>query len=228
MADASSGHMQYGDMRSLVTCLAFAVGALLLPVAEPARAAEPLTIVTLGTSLTEGSDWPQRLGRALSACWSRPVRVEVVAGSGMTSDWGLEQLGRVASLAPDIVLVEFAMNDANWRRFVSRERSRANTVAIGRGIQDRVPGAKVFLVTTNVVHGLRGMMRPTVGAYYGQYRDVAASEGLRLIDLEPIWAALPRDSLRRSVPDGVHPTREAFAKIALPEIVSVLTEGLCP
>jgi lysophospholipase L1-like esterase len=145
----------------------------------------------------------------------------------MTSDWGLEQLGRVASLKPDIVLVEFAMNDANWRRFVSRERSRANTVAIGRGIQDRVPGAKVFLVTTNVVHGLRGMMRPTVGAYYGQYRDVAASEGLRLIDLEPIWAALPRDSLRRSVPDGVHPTPEAFAKIALPEIVSVLTEGLC-
>ncbi len=71
------------------------------------------------------------------------------------------------------------------------------------------------------------MMRPTVGAYYGQYRDVAASEGLRLIDLERIWAALPGDSLRRSVPDGVHPTREAFAKIALPEIVSVLTEGLC-
>jgi lysophospholipase L1-like esterase len=214
-------------MRSLVTPLALAVGVLLAPAAEPAGAAEPLTIVALGTSLTEGSDWPQRLGRTLSACWSRPVRVEVVAGSGMTSNWGLEQLGRVASLKPDIVLVEFAMNDANWRRFVTRKRSRANIVAIGRGIRDRVPGAKVFLMTTNVVHGLRGIMRPTVDAHYGQYREIAAAEGLRLIDLAPKWAVLPRDSLRRAVPDGVHPTPEAFARIAAPEIVSALSEGQC-
>ena len=215
-------------MRSLLPRLGLAFGALLAPAGGPAGAAEPLTIVALGTSLTEGSDWPQRLGDRLSACWRRPVRVERVAASGMTSDWGLQQIERVASLRPDVVLVEFAMNDANWRRFVSRERSRTNLVAIGWGIRQRVPNAKLFLMTTNVVHGLRGMMRPNVGAYYEQYRAVAASEGFGLIDLAPIWAALHRDALRNAVPDGVHPTPDAFERVALPAVVAALSDGACP
>ena len=155
------------------------------------------------------------------------MRIERVARSGMTSSWGLQQVERVAALRPDVVLIEFAINDANWRRFVSRERSRANIVAIGRGIRQRVPGARLFLMTTNVVHGLRGMMRPNVGSYYEQYRAVAASEGFGLIDLVPLWAALPREALRRAVPDGVHPTSEAFEEVALPAIVSALSGGGC-
>jgi acyl-CoA thioesterase-1 len=214
-------------MHSLLPRLGFAFGALLAPAGGPAGAAEPLTIVALGTSLTEGSDWPQRLGARLSACWERPVRVESVARSGMTSTWGLQQVERVASLRPDFVLVEFAMNDANWRRFVSRERSRANVVAIGRGLRERIPRSKVFLVTTNVVHGLRGMMRPNVGAYYEQYRAIAVSEGIGLIDLAPIWAALPREALRRALPDGVHPTPDAFERVALSAVVAALSGGAC-
>ena len=214
-------------MRSLLPRLGFALGALLAPAGGPAGAAEPLTIVALGTSLTEGSDWPQRLGARLSACWQWPVHVESVARSGMTSTWGLQQVERVASFRPDIVLVEFAMNDANWRRFVSRERSRANVVAIGRGIRERAPRARLFLMTTNVVHGLRGMMRPNVGAYYELYRAIAASEGLGLIDLAPIWAALPREALRRAVPDGVHPPPDAFERVALSAVAAAVSGGTC-
>jgi acyl-CoA thioesterase-1 len=214
-------------MRSLLPRLGFAFGALLAPPGGPAGAAEPLTIVALGTSLTEGSDWPQRLGAGLAACWDRPVRVESVAASGMTSTWGLQQIERVAAFRPNIVLIEFAMNDANWRRFVSPDRSRANIVAIGRGLRERLPAARLFLMTTNIVHGLRGMMRPNVGAYYEQYRAIAASEGFGLIDLAPVWAALPRETLRRAVPDGVHPTPDAFGEIALPALLAAVSGGAC-
>lgn len=215
-------------MGSLLPQLGFAAGALLAPAGGlAAGAAEPFTIVALGTSLTESGDWPQRLGGRLAACWEKPVRVERVAGSGMTSRWGVQQIERVAAFRPNVVLVEFAMNDANWRRFVSRERSRANVVAIGRGLRERVLGVKLFLVTTNVVHGLRGMMRPSVDAYYQQYRAISESEGIGLIDLAPIWAALPREALRRAVPDGVHPTAEAFGGVALPAIVAAVSGGAC-
>ena len=214
-------------MRSLLQSVGLALGALLAPVGGAVGSAEPLTIVALGTSLTEGIDWPQRLGARLSACSGRPVRVETVARSGMTSNWGLGQVERVLALRPDIVLLEFAMNDANWRRFVSREKSRANTVSLVRQVRSSLPGSRVFLMTTNVVHGLRGLMRPTVGAYYRLYRDIAAAEGLGLIDLEPRWAALSAQELRRAVPDGVHPTLEAFEAIALPEIVSALGGERC-
>jgi acyl-CoA thioesterase-1 len=214
-------------MRPLLPQLCVAFGALLVPAAESAGAAEPLTVVALGTSLTEGGDWPQRLGGRLASCWNRPVRVARVAASGMTSHWGVQQVGRVAALRPDIVLVEFAMNDANWRRFVGRERSRQNLVAIGRGIRERVPQAAVFLMTTNVVHGLRGIMRPQVGAYYDEYRAIAASEGFGLIDLAPLWAALPPEALRAAIPDGVHPTPEAVERVALPDIVAAISGGAC-
>lgn len=207
--------------------LGLAFGVLLAPAAEGAAASEPVRVVALGTSLTEGIDWAQRLGQGLAACWGRPVAVERVAASGRTSSWGRDQVRRVAALRPSIVLVEFAMNDANWRRFVSLARSRENTLAIARGIRASVPDARVVLMTTNTVHGLRGMMRPRVGAYYAAYRELAAAEGLGLVDLAPLWGALSPERLRRAVPDGVHPTLDAFEEGALPEIVSVLTEGSC-
>jgi lysophospholipase L1-like esterase len=215
-------------MTLLLPRLAFAFAALLAPTGLGATPPEPLTVVALGTSLTESVDWPSPLAEKLAACWGRTVKVERVAGSGMTSAWGLLQVGRVTALKPDIVLIEFAMNDANWRRFVSRRASRANTLRILREIRQQRPQARMFLMTTNVVHGLRGMMRPRVGTYYAQYREIAASEGAGLIDLEPRWAALSGPELRRAVPDGVHPTLEGFERIALPEIVSAITGGRCP
>jgi lysophospholipase L1-like esterase len=215
-------------MRSLLPCLGFALGALLAPAGGALGSAEPLTVVAVGTSLTEAIDWPQRLEARLSACsGGRPVRVERVAKSGMTSDWGLGQIERIAAFRPDILLIEFAINDANWRRLVSRERSRANTVAIAHEIRRRRPAVQVFLMTTNVVHGLRGLMRPSVGAYYDMYRKIAAAEDFGLIDLEPEWAKLSGQALRRAIPDGVHPTPEAFAEIALPTIVSALAGESC-
>lgn len=214
-------------MPSSLARFGFALGVLLAPAADAAAAAEPVRVVALGTSLTEGIDWAQRLARGLSACWGRPVRVDRVAASGRTSAWGLEQVARVASLRPSIVLVEFAMNDANWRRFVGLARSRENTRAIARGIRAAAPDATIVLVTTNTVHGLRGLMRPRVGAYYAMYRELAAAEGLGLADLAPLWAALPPERLRQAVPDGVHPTLAAFEEVALPEILSVLTGGTC-
>lgn len=194
---------------------------------EVPRAA-PVTVVALGTSLTASNDWQRTLARALEACWGAPVQVLRVAESARTSAWGREQIERVAGHQPDVVLVEFAMNDANWRRLVSRAESRANTVAIGEGIRRRVPGVAIYLMTTNNVHGLRGLMRPSVASYYEQYRDIAREHGFGLVDAHRAWRSLPAETLRRLVPDGVHPTLAAFEEVAIPVIVSALTAAGCP
>lgn len=186
---------------------------------------DTLSIVTLGTSLTASIDWQTPLAAHLSAHLDRRVSIVAVAAGGVTSRWGLAQVDRVAALRPAVVLVEFAINDANWRRFVSRAESRANTRRILRDLRTRLPYSRPILMVTNPVHGLRGAMRPTVGAYYEQYRLLAAEEQVGLIDAEPAWAALSLAERRRLIPDGVHPTLAGFVDVALPAIArAVLAE----
>lgn len=215
-------------MRSTICGLLLLAGATASAPAgstDGASPSRPTTVVTVGTSLTASIDWQPILAARLTRCWGRPVEVLRVAESGVTSRWGLEQIDRIAALRPDFVIIEFAMNDANWRRFVSRAESRANIVAIGRRLRERLPDVSIHLMTTNVVHGLRGLMRPNVDVFYGQYRAVAASEGWGLIDIAPKWRALSAKALTEAIPDGIHPTLQAFEAVAIPEIVSALCPG---
>lgn len=50
-------------------------------------------------------------------------------------------------------------------------------------------------------------------------RDVAASHGLRLIDLHEVWNKLLRqnpEQFAALVPDGVHPNEEGCREVILP------------
>lgn len=196
-----------------------------MPDALPAPGTGPFRIVALGTSLTARGDWPDSLGARLSACAGRPVTVERVARAGAGSNWGRDQVAAVLALSPDLVLIEFAINDADLRDGVSLARARDNHLALIAALEAGRPGLPLMLMTMNRAEGLRGLMRPRLAAHHAQYRDLAAGQGpgqgVGLIDLAPLWAAaLAAGRGPELLPDGLHPTDAAVAEIALPAMVA--------
>lgn len=189
----------------------------------------PLRIVVLGTSLTAQGRWPQELGSGLTACAGREVTVIPVAKGGAGSEWGRGQIGQVAALAPDLVLIEFSINDADLRDGVSLARARANHEAILDGLAAARPAAQPVLMTMSPAFGLRGWMRAWRPDHEAQYRRLAAIRDIGLIDIVPLWqaalAAAPQGP-RSLMPDGLHPRPEAVATVALPEMMRLIGDAL--
>ena len=179
--------------------------------------------MVLGTSLSVRSDWPQGLGEALSGCLSRPAEVEVIARPGATSAWGLAQVGRVAAADPDVVIVEFAINDADLADGLRLGRSFSAHDTLLSEIAALVPDARLLLMTMNHARGPRGWARPRLEAYYALYPRLAERHGAGLVDLYPRWLARPRDA--DGLGDGLHPTDATAREVMLPSLVAALTRG---
>lgn len=165
----------------------------------------PLQISVFGTSLSAPPQtWPDMLGQRLTACRTAPVTVARVAEPGMGSAWALEQVARVVATGPDLVLIEFAINDADLRDGVSVGISRKQHIDLIAAVRRTSPDSQIALMTMSPATGLRGWIRPRLAAHYDQYRSLATTERLGLIDLYPRWLAVPRD--RRGLEaDGLHP-----------------------
>ena len=181
----------------------------------------PERVVVLGTSLSARNDWPEALGAALGECLGRPVAVEVIARPGASSAWGLAQVGRVAATEPELVIVEFAINDADLLDGPGLGRSRAVHDTLLSELRALAPGARVLLMTTNHARGPRGWVRPRLGAHYALYPRLAERHGAGLVDLYPRWLARPRGA--DGLADGLHPTDEAARAVILPPLLDVLT-----
>jgi len=160
----------------------------------------PERITVLGTSLTALYDWSTRLEAVLSACLDQPVRITVIARPGTTIAWGADQVAMVAASAPDLVLVEFAINDADLRGGLSpagaAQRHRDLIAALRAAI---APAPRIVLMTMNPARGPRGWMRPRLAAHYANYVDLARTADLGLVDLYPAgWLCrrMPADSRR--------------------------------
>lgn len=188
----------------------------------------PIRIVALGTSLTRNALWPDTLARALTVCSGRPVLVTRIAEVGENSAWGLTQVQAVAALKPDLVLIEFAINDADLRDGQSLDAALEAHQRLLDGLAAEVPAARPVLMTTNRAFGLRGLLRPWLGAHYDQYRRLAAARHTGLIDLAPLWAAAPTTGQDGEplLPDGLHPTDPAVAGVAFPSLVTELGRRL--
>ncbi len=199
------------------------LGWLFLMMGFPAMAeARPFTVVTFGTSLTAKGGWQEPLGHALSQCLKRPVKMWKIGGAGQTSDWGLANVGRVNALKPDIVIMEFAINDADLRRWMSPRTSRHNTVALIRRLREANPDGRVVLLTTHPVTGWKRLLRPMLGRYYEQYRQIARYRHIPLADGEKAWRALPEPVREPALPDGVHPDPQVFARAIIPAVRQAL------
>lgn len=175
----------------------------------------PLRIVILGTSLTLRGAWRDELAASLTTCAARPVEVVPVAKPGQGSDWGLAQMDRVIALQPALVLIEFSVNDADLGENTSLAEARKNHEAILDTLKQAVP----VLMTMSPAFGPRGWLRPRLGDYDAQYRELAEERRAGLIDIAPIWQqTLTAGNRRALMPDGLHPTDAAMTQVALPVI----------
>ena len=191
-------------------------------IADPGR---PLRITLFGTSLTANYDWPERLAARLATCLRSPSLISRVTRPGAGSEWGLTQVAEVAATTPDILLMEFAINDADLRDGQSLASSTVTHRSLVAALQATLPDTRIVLMTMSPAQGPRGWIRPWLGAHYAMYRDLTAERGVGLIDLYPRWLALPRDE-RGLRADGLHPDRDVAARMIVPVLAGYLADAV--
>lgn len=197
--------------------------------AMPAAAGEgdAMKIVTFGTSLTARGGWQEPLRQALRACRDSEVTIVNLAKSGMASDWGLTQIDKVLAERPDVVLVEFAVNDAALDRFIWLKESGANMEEIVKRLKAGASRPAVYVMAMSPVSGMRGMIRPYLGQYEEVHADIARRFGDGFIDHRPAWAALSADEIDTAIADGTHPDRETAGRVMLPQLMQALAGPDC-
>lgn len=180
----------------------------------------PTRIVTFGTSLTSSGGWQGELQKRLRRCLTRDLVVLNEGEAGKGSTWGLAHVGRAIAAAPDIAVIEFAINDAVLHPAIGADldRSRAQTRSIVEAIRSANPSAKIFLLITNPVRGSQGESRPKLDAFYETYRELAREGVASVVDTSAAWAR----AADRDVPDGLHPTRAAHLAITVPALVGAI------
>lgn len=186
---------------------------------------DPLRIVALGTSLTARGPWPDHLAARLSACLEHPVEITRIARPGANVSWAAQpdRVAEVAAETPDIVLLEFAINDADLRDGLSRGEADAVTRGLLDDLAGAVPGAALVEVTMSPASGPRGVLRPGLAARYADAVTRSADRGGAMVDLYTRWIALPRD--QRGLVDGLHPDPEIAAQVIVPPLAAYLAEG---
>lgn len=197
------------------------------PEALPLKPGQPLSILIVGTSVTARGTWTTELEAELAVCRTEGVQVERLAKAGANSGWGEQALARrlASGPAPDIVVMEFAGNDARLLRGVSVWQADERMTRMAKAVREA--GAEPFLATMSMTFGRERLERPWLTAYHGLYRAVARSAAAGLIDTAPGWMDLSRDDARRLVPDGSHFTPEAARLLIVPGYREALAPLVC-
>lgn len=206
---------------------------------------DSLRIVTMGTSLTGGTwRWVDVMAEWLNADYPKQVTI-INRGVGASASQtvasmnpryvkgkcGLDLIPRVIADKPDVVFIEFAVNDAHLPYGINVAQCRSNLETIIDRLQAAHPAVEIILQTMNAIHNVPGHAakpqtnRPQLNAYNQAYRDVAAERKLLLIDHHPNWQRLLQDDATtfiKYVPDGIHPQLPGYRAILLPELKKAL------
>ena len=200
-----------------------------------------VTVVTLGTSLTGGRwRWPDvvvgewlreeypeqvqlvNLGVGASASMYAPGAMNPSVHEGRC---GLDRMREVAAHRPDVVFVEFAVNDAYLPYGISIEESVRNMEEIFAHLRSTCPGAELVLLTTNPVKdtasGPHASQRPKLRAYLDAHIALAGRLDIPVLDAYPEWQRLLENEPARFdalVPDGIHPGLEGYREVLLPMV----------
>lgn len=193
----------------------------------PLGVGQPVHILMLGTSLTARGDWPTGLEQQLSACHGNPVMVERLAKPGANSAWGAAALRDrlAAGPAPDILVVEFSINDSSLWRGMTLAASRARHEEILQ--MAGAAGVPVWLATMNPAFGRKAWERPGQVAYRALYADLAQAQGTGLIAMVPAWTALDEGQRAGLMPDSLHPTDAAMQALAVTALRAALVPAIC-
>lgn len=212
------------------------------------RAAEPLptalfrnlkagknqTVVVYGTSLTHGGAWAVAMKEWFEKEFPQKVKFINSGGPGQNSDWGVANLkAKVLDHQPDLVVIEFAFNDAHQKFKMPVERGATNLDKMVKAIQAQNAATAVVLQVMNAAwdapNDKRSLSnRPQLDAFNDNYRRYAKEHGLLLIDHFHAWQRLKEKEEKKYqafVPDGTHPTREGSIAVTWPGIKAVLEKA---
>ncbi|RRJ96278.1 SGNH/GDSL hydrolase family protein [Opitutaceae bacterium TAV4] len=204
------------------------------PVAKPPphpfvarlEAGAPQKIVFYGTSLTANGAWVPQLSQTLEKRFPGLVSFANGARSGQHSRWGVQNLdASVLAHQPDVVFIEFSVNDAVARFQITVDEARRNLEAMIDRILAANPKTDIILQVMNPVIGRppgHASHRRELPRYQDVYREVGRERGLLVIDHMPAWTALlesDEKTFRSYVPDGLHPAAQGYSEIVLPEIL---------
>lgn len=190
------------------------------------EAGKAQTVVTYGTSLTDGAAWVSVMQAGLERSFSGRAKVVNSAKSAMWSTWGVKNLEqRVIGKKPDTVLIEFSINDAYLPYQTSVPQARSNLVEMIDRILKANASCEVILMVMNPPVGGHLEQRPKITDYNQMYRDVAKDRKLLLIDHHPNWEKIRKadpELFRKYMPDGIHPGAEGCKMVITPEIFKAL------
>lgn len=211
------------------------IAALLLSTSLNARphflqrleSGQRLTVVVYGTSLTERSRWPELLQAELHRRYKGRIHLINSAMSGQTSRWGVRHIqDRVIEKRPDVLFIEFAINDAKRDYRIEVEETQNNYLRMIYRVSQALPECEIILMTMSDAKGRAEYHRQfRIHEYYQAVRNVAAEKGLMLVDLYPHWRKLrfaDEALYDRYMPDGLHPTEEAIRHFMIPLLLKEL------
>ncbi len=158
---------------------------------------EPLSIVTLGDSISAGANasalfdaapyqpaYPELVRHELAERFGGTVEMTNLAVGGTDTDWGLTQIEQVVAAEPHVVILAFGMNDSASR---SPESYQQNTHDMIAAIREKLPDCEFILVAS--MRGNRDWVQ-LQHEHFPQYRDALAElvePGIALADLTSIW-----------------------------------------
>lgn len=160
----------------------------------------PLTIALLGDSISTGcnaSGWAKvapfqpayqdLLVMNLESVYGSKVTLKNFAIGGMATPWGLENIGKVIEVKPDLVILAFGMNDSGG---LTAEQYKSNTQAMIQAIRQNLPQTEIILIATmlgnkdwTALHHER----------FQEFRDALAElcgPGVALADMTSMWTEL--------------------------------------
>ena len=192
------------------------------------EAGKKQTVVTYGTSLSQGSPWVGQLSAELNRRYPGLATV-IDTGQGPkhpaeSCKWGVDNIEPV--ILPrkhDAVFIEFAAWDSYLPFHVTLPQARSNLVSMIDDLRAANEPCEIILMVMNPPTGVHLEERPHIEVYNQMYRDVAAQRRVMLIDHWPNWQKiLKTGDYAAYVPDGVHPNEEGCRAVITPEIIRAL------
>lgn len=228
LSTASSGANIQG-LQLQVGTISIPVGTRTNKLIPDLAAGYKVKVMTIGTSLTDmpfGVSWPSELYSALFPKYQGYMVLSNRAISGSNSKSGVANIEQWLAIDnPDVVFIEYGINDAIASDNISVQQMKANLDFICAKILANNPKAEIILQTMNNPVGSALSDRPNIEQYYQGYRDYAAAKGYLLVDNYPLWKNLydTNPTLWATyVGDRIHPSGEGRAAIMLPNLIKTL------
>lgn len=194
-----------------------------------------LKVMSIGTSLTDlpfGMSWPSQLYNELFPKYQGHEILSNRAISGSNSRSGVANIESwVAQDNPDVVFIEYGINDAVASDNISITEVNSNLNFICSKILANNPNADIIFQTMNNPIGSTLTDRPNIELYYQAYRDFANLNGYMIVDNYPLWKNLynTNPSLWSTyVSDNIHPDDAGRKAVMLNNLITTLESALTP